>query len=445
MRDWTGASVCVMGLGRFGGGLGVTKWLAANGARVLVTDRSDEPALREPLAALEREMGSGRVRVVHGEHDPALLEGVDTLVVNPAVPRPWDNRFIRAARQHGIEVTAEIALVWARLDPARTIAVTGTSGKSTTCAMIHHALRALGHDAILGGNIGGSLLTDLDARSAPPDAIVLELSSAMLHWLLETSAIEGAGPAVACVTGFAPNHLDWHGGLAHYERSKRVLTDALGPGSTAVLGAGLDAWPVPEGARAVRLSDADRVEECAVPGAHNARNAAVARGALRAFVPDAPAHAVEDALRSFPGLGHRLERVGEAGGVVYFDDSKSTVPDATVLAVDAVAERFGRGRVHLIAGGYDKGVDLDAIAALAPDLAGLYTIGATAGAIVERSGAAFNCGTLERAVEAARERAHRGDAVVLSPGCASWDQFEDYRARGRAFRALALADEAGTP
>jgi len=445
MRDPSGMKVCVMGLGRFGGGLGVTRWLAARGARVLVTDRSSPAALHEPLAALEPEIRSGLVRVVHGGHDPELLDGIDTLVVNPAVAKPWAHPFVVAAHERGICVTSEIAWVWARLDPSRVIGVTGTSGKSTTCAMIHRALVHAGRDAMLGGNIGGSLLSDLDGRVDPPQAVVLELSSAMLHWLGQTGAIGRRGPSVACVTSLSPNHLDWHGDAAHYESSKRVLTDSVGPGAVVVLGAGLGRWPTPPGVRVVRLTHDDTLDGCAAPGLHNARNAAAALAAARAFLGEgADAGALERAIRGFPGLEHRLRRLGEIDGVVYYDDSKSTVPSATLLAVDAVAGSVERARQHVIVGGSDKGVDLGAIADLAPCVAGLYTIGATGDAIgALTGGAAIACGTLERAMAIIRGRARPGDAVVLSPGCASWDQFEDYRERGRAFAELARASGSG--
>ena len=155
-----------------------------------------------------------------------------------------------------------------------------------------------------------------------------------------------------------------------------------------------------------------------------------------------PGLAVRDALRSFPGLDHRLKLVADHGGVRYFDDSKSTVPGATRLAVAAVAEQTDPSRIYLIVGGYDKGVDLAPIAALASGLKGLYAIGATASKIAAH-GVGVACSDLTQAMQLIKAKTAPGDVVLLSPGCASWDQFANYQERGNLFAQLAV-DGAGT-
>lgn len=440
MIEPAGKRVTVMGLGRFGGGVGVSKWLLEQGAEVLVTDLQSAGRLEASVAALEPHLGSGRLTLRLGEHREEDFTRCDILIANPAVPRPWENRFIGAAEQAGVGVTTEIGLVIERLASSedgrrRTIGVTGSAGKSTTASMIAHTLSGLGHPTHLGGNIGGSLLDSLD-QIDPGDVVVLELSSAMLHWLGQWS------PGVAVVTNVSPNHLDWHGSLEHYTACKRRLSDHQRSGDTSVFGHTIGEWSTAPGVRTHRLDAASRVDGLAIPGAHNARNAALAREVVECLGIGATRASIDAALRTFAGLPHRLCLLGERGGVRYYDDSKSTTPEATVLALEAFAEQDVLGRVHLIAGGYDKASDLSPIAAQAACLAGLYCIGATGDAIAAAArGNTRVCGSLSRAMSEISARAAAGDIVLLSPGCASWDQFENFEQRGRAFAALAGVHE----
>jgi hypothetical protein len=187
-RTLDGAKVTVMGLGQFGGGLGVTRWLVERGARVLLTDRDPAEKLTKPLAELEAHVASGAVALRLGAHEEQDFADADLVVANPAVPLPWDNRFLRAATAAGTPVTTEIRLAIDGLDRERTLGVTGSAGKSSTSSMIALVLAGDGRTARLGGNIGGSLL---GSPGEPGEWTVLELSSAMLWWLSEGAAMAG--------------------------------------------------------------------------------------------------------------------------------------------------------------------------------------------------------------------------------------------------------------
>ncbi len=407
--DPHGQRVTVMGLGRFGGGTGVTRWLADNGARVTVTDLQPRSRLAEPLREIAPYVDDGRVLLHLGGHRDSDFVECDRVVVNPAVPRPWDNPFLRAARAAHVPLTTEIGLVVERVARGRVIGITGTAGKSTTAAMIHHIFADIGRRAHLGGNIGGSLLTRL-GEIEPDDWSVLELSSAMLWGLAPWSA------HVAVMTNLRPNHLDWHGSMRHYQRCKEAIFRNQQRGDIAL-----------------READArgDGPICLTVPGRHNQANARLAIAtAVRIGLDGA---AATEALADFRGLPDRLQLVAEQHGRRFFNDSKATTPEATRVAVAAFDDPTA---VHLLAGGYDKKIDLAAIVELAPKLAGLYTLGATGRSLAEavRGGHAEYCETVENAVTRARARMKTGDVLLLSPGCASWDQFDNYRQRGMAFR-----------
>lgn len=411
-HNFAGKRVTVMGLGRFGGGVGIARWLVKQGADVLVTDVQSVDQLREPLETIQDLRDCITLHL--GGHRQEDFSQTDLVIANPAVSQPWDNVYLNAALHAGVPITTEIRLVIERLNRNRVIGVTGSAGKSTTSAMIHHILQCCSQSVRLGGNIGGSLLDDM-ANIAEDDWVVLELSSFMLHWLGEGVGFTGAkgwSPHVALLTNIEANHLDWHGSFEHYEQSKLNIFRYQEPDDIAVKDSDVEV-------RAVVLK---------VPGRHNQVNASFAMHAVeRATGIDFESSAL--ALATFHGLPHRLALIAETDGRRFYDDSKSTTPAATLLAVQAFEHAE---RVHLIAGGYDKGSDLSPIAALAPRLGGLYTIGST-GLRLAQDPTAVYCNTLDIAVASAMTRMKPGDMLLLSPGCASWDQFTNYEERGKAF------------
>ncbi len=423
-RNLEGQRVTVMGLGRFGGGVGVTRWLAAQGALVLVTDRDPEEKLVEPVAQIAELILKGQVSLRLGEHNVSDFTKTDLVIANPAVPTPWENRFLRSAQAAGVPISTEIRLLVERLNRNRVIGITGSAGKSTTSAMAHHLLEKSGLRSHLGGNIGGSLLNALSDIHRD-DWVVLELSSAMLHWLGEgvgDSDAKGWSPHVATLTNINPNHIDWHGTLEHYRECKLNIFRWQNAEDVQVRGEDVDV-------HAPRIA-------LKIPGSHNQCNARLAVETVHRAT-GMPRDDMAFRLSDFAGLPHRLQLAAERRGMRFYNDSKSTTPEATVLAVASFDDP---ARVHLIAGGYDKGSDLSAIAALSPRIAAIHTIGKTGPALAATARAHGGFGafdeTLDGAVSHALGRMREGDILLLSPGCASWDQFVNFEQRGDEFVRL---------
>jgi UDP-N-acetylmuramoylalanine--D-glutamate ligase len=422
-----------MGLGSFGGGEGLVQWLLSEGAHVLIADLAELTSLKPTLDRIAQ-VAPRRPEVHTGPHCTGDFTDTDLVVVNPAVPKPWTNPFLNAARAHGVPCTTAMRLLIERL-PKRdhVVGITGSVGKSTTATMLRHALNHMGFDARLGGNIGGSLLPTLDTMTNDT-WIVLECSSAQLHWL-DASTQEtprpwpGWSPHIALTTNIAPNHLDWHGDEAAYTKAKAVIHRFQRVGDVSI-----------------ESSACDRLGPIAlrVKGEHNQANARLAlAGAMAAT--GLSLDQLSDALLTFSPLDHRLQPVDDATNPRFWNDAKSSTPEATLLALKSFGDDVRN--VHLIAGGYDKGVSLDAIATMAPTLAGLYCIGSTGPGLADAANAAggqvYACETLDHAVEQALHNLGRDGQLLLSPGCASWDQFKDFRARGERFISLVTTHLAG--
>ena len=435
-RSLEGLAVTVVGLGRFGGGLGVTRWLCGQGAKVTVSDKAGRDELADSVEAM-RDLD---VALHLGGHDKADFLSADLLVVNPAVPA--DMPLLKKAAAAGVPQTTEINLFLQRCG-APVIGVTGSVGKSTTTAMAGAILAAAGLAAHVGGNIGGSLLGDL-GRIRPDHVVVLELSSFQLEHLPTI----GVSPHVAVVTNLLASNLDRHGTIDAYAAAKKNIFRFQSASDVLILNAddpAVAGWAreAPGGVELFRgrtgaLGPTERFE-LSVPGEHNQADAQAAWAAARQF--GASREAAAAALKGFPGLPHRLQFVCERGGVRYFNDSKCTTPEGAVVAVRC----FQPGRVVLIAGGYDKGADFDSHGAeLAGRAKAVVAMGATRGTIVSaverhrRGGgpAVARADDLAEAVRLAEGLAQSGDVILLSPACASYDQFANYEKRGESFVRL---------
>jgi len=429
--EFSGQRVTVMGLGRHGGGVAAARWLAAQGAIVTVTDLADERALADSLTALR---GAAVARYQWGGHRERDFREADMVVVNPAV-RPRD-RWVELAAAAGAKITSEIELFLNRC-PGRVVGVTGSNGKSTTAAMTAAMLAADGRRVWLGGNIGRSLLGELESIGAD-DWIVLELSSFQLHWLSAQARL----PEAAIVVNCTANHLDWHASWPDYVAAKQRLLAEQVPGGVAVVNdrdPETARWGSLVRGRLTKPWDDACIPPLGVPGDHNRTNAGGAAAAAEAL--GCAPQAIARALREFRGLPHRLELVAEIAGRKFYNDSMATTPESVVAAVNALGPR-----VWFLVGGYDKGVDYRAmIARLAGGARGAAFYGAVRDKLAElmsqQDGACLHetRATLADALDWCWERSQPGDAIVLSPGCASYDQFRDYRHRAQAFVEAARA------
>lgn len=419
-----GQRFAVYGLAR--SGLSALRFLARSGADALGWDEKAETRTAAKAEFPNLEL------VDFASLDLATVNG---LVVSPGVPL---NRHPLAARarEAGCPILGDMEL-WqqarATLPPHLLVGITGTNGKSTTTALVHHLLEKAGLPARLGGNIG---LPVLDADPLPHGGVyVFELSSFQID-LAQSLACD-----VAIWTNLTPDHLDRYDGMEGYAASKARIFAMQRPGGQAVIATD-DDWTraaaarLPKGLTLNAVSAADiRPEDQArwpsLQGPHNAQNVACAVAAARLL--GVGADAIEAGLQSFPGLAHRMEIVATIGGVRYVNDSKATNPTSVAPALQAFQG------IHWILGGQAKTTELDACLPHLGAVKAAYVIGEAAPlfeTILVPHLPVRNAGTLDVAVAQAAAAAVPGDTVLLSPACASFDQFRDYEARGAHFRTL---------
>ncbi len=447
ITDVSNRDVLVYGLGRFGGAAGAIRFLASQGARVFVADDSPAETLAESVEALRDVDVADWFFQVPIEQLPEH----EVLVANPGL-KP-NHPLLMAAVDNGVRVTSEVEL-FAERCPADLVAVTGSNGKSTTASMIAHLVSASGRRCHLGGNFGGSLLSRLD-EIQPEDLVVLELSSFQLARMNDQSF----EASVSVVTNFTPNHLDWHPTLQHYRDSKQRVVGLASGGVSILPGDDQEfaEWPVTSnqsffgedrGEPGVFLADGSiifrtpRGEEAVpqwslrVPGEHNLRNSLAA--AAVAFAAGVEPVQIATAIQNFTGVPYRLQIVGTYEGRTFVNDSSATTPESVVRALSAF-----RQPMVLIAGGADKGLDLTPIARTATSSArAACWIGSTGPGLFETAQTADpdfhqDCHeTLDSAFQAAVEVSKSGDIVILSPGCASFGMYANYRQRGQHFDQL---------
>ena len=463
VRGFQGRKVAVFGLGRTG--LTAARALAAGGAKPVLWD--------EQPAACEAALAEG-----FAVQDLATADwgGMAALMLSPGAPltHPEPHWTVAKARAAGVEVLGDVELFARSVNAApshkrpKVVAITGTNGKSTTTALTTHVLAHAGRDAKAGGNIGQGVLGMEDMHGGA--VYVLELSSYQLDL---TSSLKADA---AILLNMSPDHLERHGGMEGYLAAKRRIFANQNASDTAVVGVDdpycqrvctelvaanhRTIWPISSGRAMGRgvyalsgvLYDgtADRVVEVAdltraqsLPGRHNWQNAAAAYAAARSL--GVPWEVVVEGLQSFPGLAHRMETVGQVGSVRFVNDSKATNAEAARQAMSSY-QRF-----YWIGGGQPKTGGIEGLSDLFPRMARAYLIGEAAPEFARTlDGRADHriAGDLESAVVQAHADAARagGDAVVLlSPACASFDQFKDFEARGDAFRAAVAALDSAPP
>lgn len=444
LGNLSGRRVTIFGLAREG--LDLARFLSGEGARVLVTDRKPASELQlelDTLADLDLETCLG------GHPFERVLEA-EIIFVSPGIP-PGQPALVEA-RRRGLPLSSATALLFARC-PARIVGITGSSGKSTTTALVGEMLRQAGQHVFVGGNIGRPLLGRL-AELKPESVVVLELSSFQLETV-------DRSPAIAAVTNITPNHLDRHPSMGAYIAAKERIFQFQSPADWTVLNADdrVSASLRPPG-KVVRFSLAGQVEgafleggrlmlnlpeqraevsavgDLALPGRHNLANAltACAVAGLQGATPGA----MRSALRSFSGLEHRLQKVGELGRVLFVDDSIATSPERSMAGLAAFETP-----VVLLAGGRDKHLPMDDWArAIRRRAAAVVMFGEARELIscaLQRAGYPADrtrvVDSLPSAVRAGFELAEPGQVVLLSPGCTSYDMFRDFVERGQVFAA----------
>ncbi len=452
-----GKKVVVMGLGVHGGGLGVARYCAEQGAQVIVTDLRTADVLRDSIAAL----ADLPITYVLGEHREKDFENCDILVQNPAVPA--SSPYVRLARKAGAAIEMEMTLFF-RLCPAPIIAVTGSKGKTTTATLTAHLLKSWRTDTILAGNMRISALAQLPLIGLQT-LVVLELSS----FVLEGLGAAGLSPAVAAITNIHPDHLDRYGTMEVYIAAKAEIGRHQQPTDTLILNA-LDTnltalAPAMQGqlvwTSSAELSDpipgsvwwagdvlwvslatgtvaVAHATDILLGGVHNRANIATAVAlALQAGMPHTR---IAAALRTFTGVEHRQEIVATLDGHTFVNDTAATMPDAAIAALTSLPQP-----IIWIAGGADKKLSFESLATIAAtQVSHIILLQGTATALLrealERHGAADRIvGTydsFEDGIRAAHSLALRPATIALSPGCASFGMFRNEFHRGEEFRRI---------
>lgn len=487
--DWSGKAVTVMGLGLFGGGLGAAAFALRKGARVTVTDLRGPETLAAALKSLGELPGAESIELVLGEHRDADFAEADIVVANPAVPPTA--RHLGVARSGGARVTSAIELLLGELT-CRVVAITGTHGKSSTVHFTAALLRAsLGADVrvVLGGNIGGSLLGEIESLG-PKDVVVLELSSYQLENLsaeFVAAASRHRAVDVAAITTIGVDHLARHGSVEVYRAAKlriALLTGQAGSNAGQVI-AGADEETalrqlLPESAKLALIggdvppTEASVLAQLQVPGDFQRKNLRVALAVARSL--GAMETQLVSAVPALTGLPHRMEHLTQwtmtpnGRPLFVYDNGVSTTPESTVAALESVSDESSAGdlRLVLVGGQAKRGCDMEALgrtaAALGWVLVPFGAASAELAAMAAATGAALagggqdrdgGCPGVEEAVEralrwlsegpgsslecGAGQQASQGESdsvhLLFSPACASFDRYSNFEERALAFRS----------
>jgi len=454
-ESYKGKKITVMGLGLFGGGVGAVKYLVSQGADVTVTDLKSAEELSASLKLLDEL--PFRLRL--GKHYEEDFVNVDMLVVSPAVPN--DSRFLQLAFENRVHIDSELSIFFS-LCPAPVIGITGSNGKSTTTSLLGEMLKEAGIKTWVGGNIGISLLENLE-EIEPDDVVVLEISSFQLEYLARIEM----SPHISIITNIAPNHLDRHKTMENYIGAKKAIIHYQQEGDYAIMNYDdptLKKWEGESKGRHLWYSTTKELEHGAflrnneiiinhnskktvipcstqinIKGIHNWQN--IMAASYAATLMHADVESIKSAITGFIGLEHRLEYVHTINGVQYYNDSKATTPEAAIAGIKA----FDSPTI-LIAGGYDKQVSFHQFAQeCVRNTKCVILIGETAKTIQKliqdikgekTKPEVYMAASLDESVKNAYEVAKSGDIVLLSPACASFGMFTNYEERGKRFKAL---------
>ncbi|UCD24502.1 MAG: UDP-N-acetylmuramoyl-L-alanine--D-glutamate ligase [Gemmatimonadota bacterium] len=443
-ESWRGGEIAVIGMGR--SGRAAARFLEAQGLSVYLSDAADSDELREVAQGLTND----RLTVDIGHHDLKRIANACAVITSPGVPPSAPP--LRAARDAGAEILAELDLAAMFLGDTRLIVVTGTNGKTTTTALLAHILAASGGRELAAGNIGLPLI-EVAGQPPFPAWLAVEASSFQLH---DAPHLD---PTIGVVTNLSPDHLDRYASVAEYYADKRNLFRNASADSVWVLNA--DDPAVLELAAGVAgrhlhwslAGDADAYydrtssdlmlhgrrllprSDLSLLGDHNVANALAA--ALAADAANVEADAIRAGVSSFIPLPNRLEPVREIAGVLWINDSKATNVSSAIVALQAMTRPF-----VLIAGGRPKGDDFSQLNESMQSCRSVVAYGEAASAIVDAVQSVARAAAVtdfEDAVELAAGEARSGDVVLLSPACASFDQFDNYERRGQTFRQLVEA------
>lgn len=456
--EFKNKKITVMGLGSFGGGVGVAQFLAKQGALVTITDLRNTPELSSSIKQLEGLPISYKL----GGHYEEDFINTDMVIVNPAVPD--NSKFLQIARNNQVPLHTEINIFFS-LCPAPVIGITGSNGKSTTTALLGKVLQQTSRTTWIGGNIGRSLLTNLE-EIKPQEIVVLELSSFQLK---ELSGIKKS-PHISIVTNISPNHLDRHTDMDDYIQAKKTIITYQKPEDYTILNYDdpeLRRWEqeckshvlwystrqrikngawIKDGSIVLSIHGQERVIVCTsrikIPGNHNLQN--ILAASCAAHLAGAHEQHMERIATNFGGLEHRLEFVREIHGVRYYNDSKATTPESAIAAMRAFQEP-----IILIAGGIDKGSNFEKFAETCiQQTKAIVLIGKMAHKIQElilqktdgeKKPSICISNTFREAFQQAHGIAKTGEIVLLSPACASYDMFLNYEERGKQFKNMVQA------
>ncbi|MEQ2130347.1 UDP-N-acetylmuramoyl-L-alanine--D-glutamate ligase [Caldanaerobacter subterraneus KAk] len=439
--------VFVAGLGV--SGVALCRVLVNLGANVIAYDQKNEIALKEAL----EELKDLPVEIKLGDFKEEFLKGIELVVLSPGIS--LESEIVKKAKDMGLEILGEVELAY-RLSKAPIYAITGTNGKTTTTSLLGEMFKNAGRKVYVAGNIGYPLVYAA-LEAGPNDHIVAEISSFQLETVKEFR------PKISCIINITPDHLDRHKTFENYANIKGRIFENQREEEYVVLNyddpvtwglkerAKAKVFPfsrkkvlengayVKEGFLYLQNKKVIKVEDIYIPGEHNLENALAASSV--AYLSGIEVDAIETTLRTFKGVEHRIEFVAEIEGIKFYNDSKGTNPDASIKAIQAL-----KTPIVLIAGGYDKGSEFDEfVKTFDKKVRKLILIGQTAQKIKKTAlkysypeEDIFLVDSLEEAVRKAYEVAEKGDSVLLSPACASWDMFKNFEERGKAFKKAVM-------